>query len=148
MSSVRWTAEDLARHNAKQDRLREGVKVIVGERKAENKFHATPTVSNSIRFASKGEAALYDRLRMLESAGLIHYFLRQVPFHLPGNIVYRADFMVVMNDRFHKNGVTRYLDFKGGPLHPIFVLKRKQVEELYPVKIEVVTRKKGGFIGL
>lgn len=115
-----------------------------------NKFHDQPTVSNSIRFASKGEAALYERLCMMQSAGQIAYFLRQVPFHLPGNIVYRCDFAVFYSGypQGYDDGVVRYLDFKGGPLHPIFVLKRKQVEALYPVTIECITRKKGDFIGL
>jgi len=150
MASVRWSQEDLNRHNAKQKKLVNGVAAAVEERKQQNKFHAQPTTSNGAKFASKGEAALYDRLSMMQSAGGIAYFLRQVPFHLPGNIVYRCDFAVFYSGypQGYDDGVVRYLDFKGGPLHPIFVLKRKQVEALFPVKIEVITRKKGEFIGL
>lgn len=114
-----------------------------------NKFHATPTKADGIRFASKGEAALYERLRWMQDQGEIAYFLRQLPFHLPGNIRYVVDFVVFYfcDTPVGENVYPRYLDFKGA-ITPMFELKRKQVEALYPVTIEVITRKCGEFIGL
>lgn len=57
----------------------------------------------------------------------------QVPFHLPGNVIYRVDFM-----EFHNDGTVHFVDVKGMETNT-FILKKKQVEELYaPIKIETV----------
>ena len=138
--TVRWSKADLDAHNARNDKFRAGIKQIVQERTL--KYCNEPTYSNGTRFASKGEAALFDHLRLLQHAGEVLYFLRQVPIHLPGNVQYRVDFLVFWND-----GRVRYLDFKG-KLTPMFVLKQKQVQELYPIQIECITLKRGAFVEL
>lgn len=58
------------------------------------------------------------------------YFLRQVPIHLPGNVRYVCDFVV-----FYPDGSVRYIDCKGMKT-PIYILKKKQVESLYPITLE------------
>jgi hypothetical protein len=83
---------------------------------------------DGIRFQSKKEAKYYKKLILWKKSGFIKYFLRQVPFDLPGNVKYRVDFQVFYPDRIE------YIDVKGHRTKE-FILKKKQVEALYPVKI-------------
>ena len=99
-----------------------------------NKYHAIPVEQDNMRFDSKLEARYYAALKVLVRSGQVAYFLRQVPFHLPGKVTYRCDFQV-----FWKEGVVSYVDVKGRDT-PMSRLKRKQVEDLYPVKIELVSK--------
>lgn len=94
-----------------------------------HKFHAIPTELDGIKFASKKEAKRYKELLLLKKAGDILFFLRQVPFHLPGNVKYLCDFVI-----FWANGEVTFEDVKGIKT-PMYILKKKQVETLYPIKI-------------
>jgi len=98
-----------------------------------NKYKAKPTFVDNIRFPSKLEARKYEQLKMLRESGQIKYFLRQVPFDIP-KAKYFCDFMVV-----HSDDRIEYIDSKGVET-PVFKLKKKQVEALYPVKINVVKK--------
>ncbi len=60
------------------------------------------------------------------------FFLRQVPLHLPGKTVYRLDFLV-----FWKDGEITWEDVKGVQTET-FKLKKRQVEELYPIQISII----------
>ena len=73
------------------------------------KYHNVPTVVDGITFPSKKEAKHYMTLKMLQSARMIKWFLRQVPFTLLSSfddsdgehilsIKYIADFLVVYPD--------------------------------------------------
>jgi hypothetical protein len=95
-----------------------------------NKFHAVLTECDGIKFSSKKEAKYYLELKSRVHLGEVLYFLRQVPFDLPGGIKYRIDFMEVLKD-----GSIHYIDVKGVRT-PMYKLKRKQVESLYPVRIK------------
>lgn len=106
-------------------------------RLTKHKFNAVPTTRNGIRFDSKLEARYYDHLLLLKRAGEIVFILRQVPFDLPGGVKYRVDFQI-----FWANGEVTFDDSKGMET-PDFKLKKKQVEDLYPVEIRVI--KKGDF---
>jgi dsDNA-binding SOS-regulon protein len=97
-----------------------------------NKFNAKPTEIDGIRFDSKKEAARYSQLKMLRSAGEVVMFLLQVPFILPGNTRYRVDFAV-----FWADGRVTFEDTKGRETET-FKLKKRQVEALYPVTIEMM----------
>jgi hypothetical protein len=97
-----------------------------------HKFHAEPSEADGQRFDSKAEAAYYAQLKIRQRVGEVVFFLRQVPFHLPGRTVYRVDFVV-----FECDGTVRFIDVKGAETET-FRLKKRQVEELYPVQIEVV----------
>lgn len=99
-----------------------------------NKYHAIPTEIDNMRFDSRLEAQYYAVLKRLVKVGEVGYFLRQVPFHLPGKVTYRCDFQV-----FWKSGEITYVDVKGRDT-PMSRLKRKQVEEIYPVSIELVSK--------
>lgn len=94
-----------------------------------HKFGAVPTYVDGVRFASKREAAYYGQLVMAKTAKELLFFLRQVPFHLPGGVRYVVDFA-----EFWANGEVRFTDVKGMKT-PTYIAKRKLVEALYPIQI-------------
>jgi hypothetical protein len=100
-----------------------------------NKYGARATVVNGIRFDSKLEAERYLYWNNLWQAGAIRWFLRQVPFALPGGIVYRLDFLVVMKD-----GTIKLEDVKG---HLTRVSQNKiiQVQAIFGVAIDLIQKK-------
>ena len=59
-----------------------------------NKYAANAVVEDQQRFDSKLERDRYLHLKQMRAIGVVDFFLRQVPFHLPGGIVYRLDFLV------------------------------------------------------
>lgn len=93
-----------------------------------SKFHAVICEADGIKFRSKKERARYLELTVLKQAGEC-WFLRQVPFYLPGNTKYVLDFMV-----FWKDGRQTFEDVKGHRTS-MFKFKKRQVESLYPIKI-------------
>ena len=97
-----------------------------------HKYKAKKTVSDGIKFDSKKEAKYYDELKLRVMAGEVVFFLRQVPFHLPGSVTYRVDFQ-----EFHSNGEVHFIDVKGFRTAG-YIAKKKMVEDLYPVEIEEV----------
>lgn len=66
----------------------------------------------------------------------INFFIRQAPFHIPGNTRLVSDFVV-----FNKDGSFQVLDVKGEKPTDLWATKKKIVEALYPVKIEIVTKR-------
>jgi len=101
-------------------------------RKNFHKFRAVQTELDGIKFDSKKEAAYYTELKQQKRTGFIVFFLRQPAFDLPGNVKYKADFQV-----FYADGRVRFIDVKGFQTKD-FIMKKKMVEALYPVEIEVV----------
>lgn len=94
-----------------------------------HKFNAIATEVEGIRFASKREAKYYNDLLLAKKSGDLLFFLRQVPFHLPGNVRYVCDFA-----EFWKSGEVRFVDVKGFRT-PMYGVKLRQVEALYPIQI-------------
>lgn len=94
-----------------------------------HKFNAQTTVRDGYKFPSKKEGNYYDMLCMLRGQGDVLFFLRQVPFHLPGNVVYRVDFQV-----FYPDGTIQFIDVKGHRT-PEYIRNKKMVEALYPIEI-------------
>jgi hypothetical protein len=111
-----------------------------------HKYHAQATVMDGIRFDSRLEANRYTELMLMAKAGEIAYFLRQVPFHLPGGVRYVVDFMIVRVRRPMvvvqgvDNGVTiTFEDCKGHQTQDS-TNKIKQVRALYGVEIQLVKK--------
>ena len=103
--------------------------------KMRHKFNAKKVEFDGIRFDSTLEGDYYLHLVKLKAAGHILQFLRQVPFHLPGNVRYVVDFMEMW-----ANGALVFSDVKGIET-PEFKIKRKLVEDLYrPITINIVKR--------
>jgi hypothetical protein len=95
-----------------------------------HKFKAVRTERDGIKFPSKREAEYYDELKLKVKAGLVAFFIRQVPFHLPGNIKYVCDFL-----EFHADGTAHFVDVKGKRTKE-YIRNKKMVEALYPIEIE------------
>lgn len=94
-----------------------------------HKFNAKPTARDGQRFDSKKEAAYYDQLMLRKQAGEVLFWLRQVPFHLPGGVRYVVDFQV-----FRVDGEVEFVDVKGVRTES-YRAKKRMVEALYPVTI-------------
>lgn len=106
-------------------------------RKFGHKFKAKPVTENGNRFASTLEWSYSKHLEFLQRSGIVLFFLSQVPFRLPGGVKYIIDYQVFFTD-----GSVKFIDVKG-VVTDMFTLKKKMVEDLYPVEIEIV--KKGDF---
>lgn len=94
-----------------------------------HKFHAKRTEVDNIKFSSQKEAKRYNILKLLQKSGDILFFLRQVPFHLPGGVKYVCDFLI-----FWANGIVTIEDVKGFKTES-YKAKKKMVEAIYPVEI-------------
>lgn len=103
--------------------------ILIPRKNITHKFHAKACERDGRKFPSKAERAYYDKLCLLKKTGQVLFFLRQIPFELPGNITYRADFMV-----FYIDGEIEIIDVKGY-LTPMSKTKIAMVEDIYPVKI-------------
>lgn len=101
---------------------------------ARHKYNAVRTDYNGRNYGSKLEAAYAVRLDQRVAAGEVVFYLWQVPFHLPGGVRYVVDFQ-----EFHADGTVHFIDVKG-MVTPTFTMKKKMVEDLYPVEIEVVKK--------
>ena len=101
---------------------------------AKHKFNAKPQECDSIKFPSKLEAAYYKKLKLAQKSGELLFFLRQPTFDLPGGTSYKADFL-----EFWEDGTVVVTDCKGFETKE-FIRSKKQVEDLYPVEINVVKK--------
>lgn len=102
-----------------------------------NKYNAKAVSVDGIRFDSKREAEFYKTLKLQKEMGAIKWFLMQVPFRLPGNTTYRADFMVRYNPGHYVDDPITVYDVKGYQTQ-VFKIKKRQVEEIYGQKVEVI----------
>lgn len=102
-----------------------------------HKYKAKRTERDGQKFSSMLESRYFDYLNILQKAGEIVFFLRQVPMHLPAGVKYVVDFLV-----FYEDGHCEFVDVKGMETSE-FKLKKKLVEQIYPVDIKIV--KQGGF---
>jgi hypothetical protein len=105
----------------------------MGDRKpAVSKMGNVVSYVDGIRYASKAEGRYAEQLNLLWKAGAISFYLRQVGFDLPGGVRHFVDFLI-----FAPGCEMKFVEVKGRDL-PLGRLKRRQVEELYGIHIEVV----------
>jgi len=97
-----------------------------------HKFKAKRTVTDGIKFASRKESIRYGELKLLMKSGEVIFFLRQVPFDIGGGTKHFIDFV-----EFWADGDVRFVEVKGYDT-PQGKMKRKIVEGLYPITIEVI----------
>lgn len=102
-----------------------------------HKYRAQRTEVDGIRFDSKAEARYYRQLLARRDAGEVLFFLRQVPFHLPGGVRYVVDFVEFLAPVSEQAGLVRWVDVKGMETES-FKAKKRMVEALYPIEITVV----------
>lgn len=98
-----------------------------------HKFFAKACEADGKKFPSQLERNYYFQLKTRQRIGEVLFFLRQVPFEIPGT-KYVVDFVV-----FLASGEVEFIDTKGMDT-AMSKIKRKAVEELYPVTIKIVTR--------
>ena len=109
-----------------------------------SKYHAKPTIVDGIRFASKAEARRYSELKMLEKAGEIERLDLQPKFPLVVSGLrvgtYIADFRYyrVLNRNARTTITSQVVEDVKGVKTPVYRLKKKIVEALYPVTITEV----------
>jgi hypothetical protein len=115
--------------------------------KPANKYSASAIVEDGLRFDSKLEARRYRYWKNLWQLGAIAWFTRQVPFYLPGGIVWRADFLVVTKQNPHVPQLNRppevIIEDCKGAMTRVSLNKIKQVEAIYGFKVQII--KKGDF---
>lgn len=104
----------------------------------QRRFVAKPTEVDGVRFASKGEAVFFAKLQQQERVGEISNLERQPSFRIEINgkwiCTVKAD--AAFTDCA---GVCRVQDYKGHTGDtPVSRLKRRLVEALHGVEIEVV----------
>lgn len=101
--------------------------------KKKNKYGASPKHVDGYYFPSKLEGSCYQLLKNLQKEGNFNFFLRQIPFDIPGHKTHRVDFCIFFHNR------VEFVECKGIDL-AIGKLKREQVEELYKITIHVVKK--------
>jgi hypothetical protein len=113
--------------------------------KTPNKYSAKAIVVDGHRFDSKLEAARYLYWKNLWHVGAIAWFTRQVPFYLPGGIVWRADFLVATNfsrptNKLVASGDGIVVEDCKGVMTRVSINKIKQVEAIYGFKVHIVKK--------
>ena len=98
-----------------------------------NKYNASPTIVDDIRFPSKKEANRYKVLKLLRKEGKVHHFTRQVPYRLKGGTIYRLDFLVFWQNPNGFFDVT-FEDTKGMRTAP-YKIKLREIEATYGFEI-------------
>ena len=91
------------------------------------------------KFDSKAEGARYVELKRLQEGGVISGLKTQEEFALPVNgaliCKYRADFCYVDSD-----GIRVVEDVKGGPVTPVYTLKKKLMKAIHGIEIQEVRK--------
>ncbi len=108
------------------------VKSLRAKKAQRHKFGAVSCEIDGKKFPSRLERRYYEQLLLRQKAGDVVFFLRQVPIDLPGSTKHVIDFQVFLSD-----GSVEFVDTKGRDT-PMGILKRKQVEALYPIEIKLV----------
>ena len=98
------------------------------------KYGNKPVTRHGIHFDSIHEADVYDDLLLEQRAGVVAAIACQVPFRLPGGVIYRADF-VVMHPHTREYTV---IDAKSDATRKdkTYRLKRRQMRERLGIEIE------------
>lgn len=97
-----------------------------------HKFRAKPQVLDGYRFPSKKEGKYYLELKNRVKSGEVVFFLMQVPLQIQHDMKYIVDFV-----EFRSDGTVHFIDVKGYETKE-FKLKKKLVEQKYPIEVEVV----------
>ena len=80
------------------------------------------------------EMRYYHKLKIAQKSGSLLFFLRQPKFDLGGGVTYSADFV-----EYWKDGTVIFTDVKGVETKD-FIMKKKIVESLYEITINVIKK--------
>lgn len=98
---------------------------------SQSKYKAIKCESEGIKFPSLLERNCYLVLQKLKKDEKIDFFLRQIPFDLPGGSIHRVDYAVFAKEQVY------FIEAKGKDL-AMGKLKRKQVMDIFKIDILVV----------
>jgi hypothetical protein len=134
--NVRWELGDLPAH------IRAQIEPAKKPAAKPRKYRNEPVWVDDIRFDSKLEADRYEQLKALWNygAGVVRWFVRQVPFDCGGGVVYKADFVIVWQEGEWSRVTVE--DCKGLLLQDC-INKLKQVRSRYGLTVDMVTREEG-----
>lgn len=106
-----------------------------GERRPRRKYRNTPTDRGGLHFDSIHEANVYDELMLRVMAGDLRGVVCQVPFRLPGGVIYKADFVTLKPD-----GTYDVLDAKSQATSQdkTYRLKARQMRECLGIVVKEV----------
>jgi hypothetical protein len=142
---MRLTEADLATFQRMSGRAIKAQKAVdkLTKPKKKPKYSNVRVLVDNIRFDSKLEARRYGELKLLQAAGQVEYFLMQVPFNLPGGIVYRLDFFIKWRSTLLRPPILTAEDCKGmrtgaSADNRLAINKRKTVKALYGIDIILV----------
>jgi len=97
-----------------------------------NKYNAKKTKYNDRTYDSQREANRAAEIDLLIKAGEVIQVFYQVPFNLPGDITYKADFVILWRD-----GHWSVEDAKGAKTD-VYKLKKKLMYSTYEILIHEV----------
>lgn len=146
MPTRRWSETEVA---GVIDRLSENlVGALSGTSvKRRSKFRNQKQVGHDgVLYHSKLEARYANELLLQRKVGVVRWYIRQVPFLLPGGVTYRTDFLVVREDPDYIPPLPRIevIDCKGYMTRES-LNKMKQVKELYGITV-LLYRKDGSLL--
>jgi hypothetical protein len=124
---VRLTEDEYRKLVGSDALLRRQTGMVV--ERGKSKYRNQPVIEDGQRFDSKLEARCYRWLKLRQSAGHVLWFIRQVPFRLEGEVIYRADFLAVL-----MTGGVEVIDAKG-MLTRSTANKLKQVRARYGIDV-------------
>jgi Protein of unknown function (DUF1064) len=116
----------------------ENFRAIHGKQKV-SKYGNKRVEVDGWKFDSKLEANRYEELKLARRMGFVEWFICQVPFRLPGGIIYRADFLVVWSAKSNIGHCLTVEDCKGADTR-VSINKRRQVEAIYGIKVTLIRR--------
>ena len=133
---LRWTDEQLAAYRATR---KEAASAAPTAPPARAKYGNKKIEIDGKKFDSKAEGARYVELKRLQEGGVISGLKTQEAFALPVNGVlvckYLADFCYV--DSYGSRVVE---DVKGGPVTPVYTLKKKLMKAIHGIEIKEVRK--------
>ena len=135
---LRWSDEQLAAYRALRTAVANDAPIVPPARA---KYGNKKVTIDGKKFDSKAEGARYVELKRLQEGGVISGLKTQEEFALPVNGVlvckYLADFCYVDSD-----GIRVVEDVKGGPVTPVYTLKKKLMKAIHGIEIKEVRRAK------
>lgn len=133
---LRWSDEQLAAYQALRKEAASAAPVAPPARA---KYGNKKVEIDGKKFDSKAEGARYVELKRLQEGGVISGLKTQEEFALPVNgaliCKYRADFIYLDSDG---NRVVE--DVKGGPVTPVYTLKKKLMKAIHGIEIKEVRK--------
>jgi len=100
-----------------------------------NKYHATKTIVDNIKFDSKKEAKRYSELKLLQRGGEIFDLELQVPYILIKKSKYGRDIKYIADFVYKDKSGRVVVEDSKGVKTDIYKLKKRLMAEIYNIEI-------------